>query len=90
MEANPGGVRGDVEDAPADEDDDFEYETYEDDDDGPQIDRAGLAITAGVVGAVVLAPHVKPFWNNTVKPAAKKLREKLTKQGPDEATDAPE
>lgn len=90
MEANPGGVREDVADDPADEADHFEYEIHEVDHNSPQLDRAGLVIAAGVLTAVVLAPHVKPFWNDKVKPAAKKLREKLTSQGPHEATDAPE
>ncbi len=46
-----------------------------------------IAIVVGVVvGAVYLAPHVKPFWKTKVKPAAKKLRNKLTKQGPDDLT----
>jgi hypothetical protein len=90
MEAKPGGVCEDVDGAPADEDDDFEYGTYEADGDSPRSDDDSppLAIAVAVVGAVLLAPHVEPFWTNKVKPAAKKLREKFTKQGPDEATDA--
>jgi len=91
MAADPGEVRADVDDVPAEEADDFEYETY-----GPpdgfdfegyedyELGKAALstAIVVGVVvGAVHLARHVKPCWKTKVTPAAKKLREKLTKQG---------
>lgn len=89
-EADPGGIRADVDDAPADEADDFEYEFYEDDDDSAPVGWGEIAIAWGVVGAALLAPHVKPIWTNKVKPATKKLREKFTQQGSAEAIDAPE
>jgi len=78
MEADPGGVRADVDDAPADEADDFEYETYEDDDDSPP-SCVEVAI-GGALVAAAFAPHVKPFWKTKVKPAAKKVREKFTRR----------
>jgi hypothetical protein len=57
-------------------------------DDDPQPSWAELAVVGAVVGALHLAPHAKPFWNKTVRPAAKKLRNRLTKQEPVESTDA--
>ncbi|HXH33021.1 MAG TPA: hypothetical protein VNJ54_01260 [Plantibacter sp.] len=79
LEADPREVRADVDDVPADEADDFEYETYEDDDDSPP-SWVEVAI-GGALVAAAFAPHVKPFWKTKVKPAAKKWREKLTTQG---------
>jgi hypothetical protein len=57
-------------------------------DDDPPPSWAELAVVGAVVGALCLAPHIKPFWNNTVKPATKKLRNRLTKQQPVESTDS--
>ena len=59
-------------------------------DDDPQPSWAELAALGAVVAALHLAPHVKPFWNNTVKPAGKKLRTRLTKQDqePSESADS--
>ncbi|QDG66659.1 hypothetical protein NIBR502772_10955 [Pseudarthrobacter sp. NIBRBAC000502772] len=48
---------------------------------------AGVILLAGVIGGQLIAPHVKPWLNNTVKPAAKKLRDKVTKRKPAEPTD---
>lgn len=56
-------------------------------DDESQPGWTGLAVGGAVVGALYLAPHIKPFWNNTLKPAAKKLRNRLTQQ-PVESTDS--
>ncbi|MFF2537930.1 hypothetical protein [Streptomyces cyaneofuscatus] len=49
-------------------------------DDGPQLSWKELAIGGAVMGAILIAPHAKPFWDNKVKPAAKKLRDRLVKQ----------
>ena len=92
MEANPGGITAEDVRFEEDDDDAFEYDFGDSsaDDDSPQIGWAGLAIVGAIIGAVLVAPHVKPFWNNKLKPAAKKLRKKFTKQDPDEATGAQE
>lgn len=91
MEANPGGF--DAGDSPAEEEDAFGNEPFVDcsgsgDDDDPQPSWKGLAIGGAVVGALLIVPHVKPFWNNKVKPAAKKLRDGLAKQESVESTDS--
>lgn len=61
-------------------------------DDGPRLsDRQAAAVlgAAVVVGAgVLVAPLVKPFWHNKVKPAAQKIRERFTKQDAPEASHA--
>jgi hypothetical protein len=57
-------------------------------DDDPLPSWAELAVGGAVVGALYVAPHVKPFWNDTVKPAAKKLRNRFTKQQPVESTNS--
>lgn len=91
MEANPGGF--DAGDSPTEEEDTFGYEPFVDcsgsgDDDDPQPSWKELAIGGAIVGALLMAPHVKPFWNNKVKPAAKKLRDGLAKQESVESTDS--
>ncbi|MFE9775602.1 hypothetical protein ACFYOV_28840 [Streptomyces sp. NPDC005931] len=75
MEANPGGFEaGDSLSGGGD-------------DDVPQPSWKGLAIGGVVVGALLIAPHVKPFWNNKVKPATKRLRAGFTKQESVEPTE---
>ncbi|OEJ43096.1 hypothetical protein AR457_02245 [Streptomyces agglomeratus] len=93
MEANPEGFG--AGNSPTEEDDDLGYEPFLDgsgsgsgDDDDPQPSWKGLAIGGVIVGALLVAPHVKPFWNNKVKPAVKKLRDGLAKQESDESTDS--
>lgn len=78
IEANPEGLAD--ADPSADEEDSFEYDSYEesDDDDSPQLGWAGLAVVGAIVGGVLIAPHVKPFWNDKAKPAAKRLRARLS------------
>ncbi|MGY9064009.1 hypothetical protein [Streptomyces sp. CAS3] len=56
-------------------------------DDDPQLSWKELAIGGAVVGAILIAPHVKPFWDNKVKPVAKKLRDRLAKQEAIEPTE---
>jgi hypothetical protein len=57
-------------------------------DDDPGLSRPGpsdrqiVAVVGVVVGAIVVrqvAPHVKPFWRDKVKPAADRIRAKLTR-----------
>lgn len=91
MEANPGGF--DAGDSPTAEEDAFGDEPVVDysgsgDDDDPQPGWKELAIVGAIVGALFIAPRVKPFWNNKVKPAAKKLRDGLAKQESVESTDS--
>ncbi|MGP4052615.1 hypothetical protein [Streptomyces sp. 2A115] len=91
MEATPGSF--DAGDPPTDEEDTFVCEPFVDrsnsgDEDDPQPSWKELAIGGVVVGALLIAPHVKPFWNNKVKPAAKKLRDGLAKEEPVESTDS--
>ncbi len=62
----------------------LEYDADEDDDD--QFVWIGLAIAGIAVGAVLIAPYVEPFYNDKLKPAAKKLTDKLKRQ---EAVQAP-
>lgn len=83
MEANPGGF--DAGDSPTEEEETSPYEPLSDysssgHDDVSRPSQKGLVIGGAVVAALLIAPHVKPFWNNKVKPAAKKLRAGLTKQ----------
>ncbi|THA56779.1 hypothetical protein E6P78_31690 [Streptomyces sp. A0958] len=91
MEANPGGF--DDGESPAKEEAIFEPEPIVDDsgsggDDDPQLSWKELAIGGAVVGAILIAPHVKPFWDNKVKPVAKKLRDRLAKQEAIEPTES--
>lgn len=51
------------------------------DDDGSLVDWRGIAGLAVLASAALLvAPHVVPFWNDKLKPAARKLWNKCTKQ----------
>ncbi|WP_148007426.1 MULTISPECIES: hypothetical protein [unclassified Streptomyces] len=91
MEANPGGF--DTGDSPTEEEEALGYEPFADydgssDDGAPQPSWKELAIGGAIVGALLISPHVKPFWNNKVKPAAKKLRDGLLKQPSVESTDS--
>ncbi|MER6346780.1 hypothetical protein ACWC10_36710 [Streptomyces sp. NPDC001595] len=95
MEAGHGGVDAGI--SPAEEEGTAEgtspYEPFADpggsgDDDDSQPGWKVLAIGGVVVGALLVAPHVKPFWNDKVRPAAKRLRSGLTKQEPAESTDS--
>ncbi|MFE2531523.1 hypothetical protein [Streptomyces sp. NPDC059371] len=91
VEAGSGGL--DAGDSPTEEEGTSPHEPLTDrggsgDDDVSQTNWKGLAITGVVVGALLVAPHVKPFWNNKVKPAAKKLRAGLTKKESAESTDS--
>ncbi|MFD8538986.1 VOC family protein [Streptomyces rubrogriseus] len=91
MEANPGGC--DDAGSPAEEDALFEPEPIVDHsgsggDDDPQLSWKELTIGGAVVVAILVAPHAKPFWNSKVKPVAKKMRDKLTKQESTEATES--
>lgn len=69
------------------------YGSSEDDD--PQHTWKELAIGGAIVGALLIAPHVKPFWTDRLKSAAKKARDKLTMRPavqaePLDGTDSPE
>ena len=90
MESNPGGVV--VEHALVEEDDNddpFEYEPPLDynasDNDGSQFGWKDMVIAGAIVGAILIAPRVKPFYDNKVNPAARKLRDKLMKWEPVQA-----
>lgn len=58
-------------------------ETDEDDESSNRLATAlivgGVALGVTIAG-VVAAPHIKRWWNRSVKPTAKKLRAKFTKQ----------
>ncbi|QZY19318.1 hypothetical protein [Streptomyces decoyicus] len=91
MQVNPGGF--DLGSSSAKEEDHFGCEPFVDcsssgDDDSPAPSWKELAIGGAVVGALLIAPHAKPLWNNKVKPAAKKLRDRLAKQESAESTDS--
>lgn len=47
-------------------------------------------IAAAVVGAVTAAPHIKPFWHEKVKPAARRARARFTRGSRDVGEDADE
>ena len=61
--------------------------------DGRRIDwkKLGIAGAAAAViaGGIMVAPHVKPFWHNKVKPATRRARSKLTRSGPDARSQEP-
>ncbi|MEU8470281.1 hypothetical protein AB0F30_20600 [Streptomyces sp. NPDC029006] len=91
MDASPGGFDGG--DSLTEGEDASPYEPLSDcsssgDDDVSRPSWKGLAIGGAVAAALLVAPHVKPFWNNKVKPAAKKLRAGLAKKGPVESADS--
>lgn len=91
MAANPGGF--DAGDTLTEEEETSPYEPSSDcrsngDGDVSQLSWKGLAIGGAVVGALLIAPHVKPFWDKKVKPAAKKLRAGLTKKETEESADS--
>jgi hypothetical protein len=45
------------------------------------LDWRTVAIVGGLAGGgVLIAPHIKPFWNDKVKPAANRMRGKLTRR----------
>lgn len=61
----------------------FEYDppsNYEDDGEDFPLGWKVLVVGGVVVGAVLVAPHVMPFYRNRLKPAAKRFRDKITKQ----------
>ncbi len=92
MEANPGGF--DIGDSPTTEEGALYYDPLADpgssgDSSDPRLSWKELAIGGAVVGAALLIyPHVKPFWDNKVKPAAKRLRGRLAKQESVESIDS--
>jgi hypothetical protein len=51
-------------------------------DDEPQPTWVEIAIGGAMIGALLLAPRVKPFWNDALRPAAKDLRDRFTKHEP--------
>ncbi|MDH6228168.1 hypothetical protein [Streptomyces sp. MJP52] len=89
MAANPGGFGAPT--SPTEEEDSFDDESFDgrsnNDDNDAGLSGAGLVIGGVVVGVLLLAPHVKPFWDNKVKPGAKKLRDKLSRGESGEAAD---
>ncbi len=91
MEANPGGF--DAGDPPAQEEDVFGDELFVDyggggDRGDPQPGWKTLAIGGVVVGVLLVSPHVKPFWENKVKPAARKVWTRLAKNELVESADS--
>jgi hypothetical protein len=87
MQANPRGF-----DAGAEKEGAVEYEPFVDydgsDNDEPQPTWTEIAIGGAIVGALLIAPRVKPFWNNKVKPAAKDLRDRLARHESVGSTDS--
>lgn len=78
MEASPVDIHAGPEKMQA-----VEYVPFVDDnggDDEPQLGWTEIAISAAMIGALLIAPRVKPFWDSNVKPAAKELRDKLAKR----------
>ncbi|WP_433020572.1 hypothetical protein [Kribbella sp. CA-294648] len=83
MEASPVGIHAGPEKIQA-----VEYVPFDGDgddgddggDDEPQLGWTEIGISAAMIGALLVAPRVKPFWDSKVKPAAKELRERLAKQ----------
>lgn len=66
----------------------LDYEPFLDDrsdDDGAQFGWRELAIAGTVVGAILVAPHVKTFYDTKLKPATAKWRDMLAKREPVEA-----
>ncbi|MFH9745148.1 hypothetical protein ACH4MN_11955 [Streptomyces anulatus] len=91
MEANPGGF--DVGDSVITQEHALVYEPFAEsgssgDNNDSQPSWKELAIGGAVMGALLVAPHAKPFWNNKVKPAAKKLRDRLAKQESVDSSDS--
>jgi hypothetical protein len=43
-----------------------------------------LGAVVVVVGGILIAPHVKPFWNGTASLAARRLRDRLMEHRPDD------
>ena len=43
----------------------------------PEIEPKFFLIAGVVLGGLIVAPYVKPWWNNTVRPAAKKMRDSV-------------
>lgn len=88
MKANPGGSG--AEETLSALADVQEYEPLADhsgkeDNISSQIDVKAVAFVGAVVGVILVARHVKPFWHNNLKPAAKKVRNKFAEQEPVEA-----
>ncbi|GFE12732.1 hypothetical protein Sgleb_07790 [Streptomyces glebosus] len=91
MQVNPGGFG--VGSSSTKEEEHYRCEPFVDcngsgDDEDPAPSWKELAIGGAVVGALLIAPHAKPLWNNKVKPAAKRLRDRFAKQEPVESTDS--
>ncbi|MGW1465159.1 hypothetical protein ACWCPT_12515 [Streptomyces sp. NPDC002308] len=82
LEANPGGFcAGEPStEAEAAFEDDPEVDCGGIEDDDSQVSWKTLAVGGAVAGAILIAPHVKPFWDSRVKPAARKPRGRLTKR----------
>lgn len=92
-------LRADIEAAPTPTDDNESYDMeftdevvfdhdpsfdQESNDDGLSWGWKELAVAGVVIGTVLIAPRVRPFYENKVKPAAQNLRDRLTKREPAE------
>ncbi|MGI5187638.1 hypothetical protein ACQEVI_05770 [Promicromonospora sp. CA-289599] len=63
----------------------LDYEPFLDDrsdGDGAQFGWRELAIAGTLVGAILVAPHVKAFYHTKMRPATAKWRDKLAKREP--------
>lgn len=50
-------------------------------DEEPDAGWTDVVVSGAIIGAILIAPLAKPFWNDTVKPAADKLRSRLHRGG---------
>lgn len=93
IQAEPEGP--DLEAAPTEDEDVLQYGSFVDygttvgngssEDEDPELTWKELAVGGAIIGSLLVAPHIKPFWNERLKPAVKKVRDKLTMRGPVEA-----
>jgi hypothetical protein len=63
----------------------LDYEPFLDDrsdGDGAQVGWRELAIAGTVVGAILVAPHVRTFYDTKLRPATAKWRDRLAKREP--------
>ncbi|MBC9718924.1 hypothetical protein H9Y04_41000 [Streptomyces sp. TRM66268-LWL] len=83
MEANPGGGAP-SDDVPPQEAKHVDPGPRHDGSDERETSWKEVAAIGMVAGAFLAAPHVKPFWHDKLKPAARSLRRRFAKGEPGE------